>query len=99
MLAVELHQFPGGSHSLVYHCLEQRGPMADLQDGEPGIIEVQDRLAGLFKDFFGQNTGTGIEIMNHRINVCAYWLLLNIAIRPKLLMMGLRPVGLWPTLL
>ena len=41
--------------------------MPDLQDGESGIVEIQNRLAGLFEYFFWQNAWPGAEIMNYLI--------------------------------
>jgi hypothetical protein len=41
--------------------------MPDLQDGEPGIVEIQNRLAGLFEYFSRQNAWPGAEIMNYLI--------------------------------
>ena len=39
--------------------------MSDLQNGQPRVIKIQNSATGLFEDFFRQDTGTGIEIVNH----------------------------------
>ena len=39
--------------------------MADFQDGEAGTVKVKNGPGGFLKNLFGEDTGTGVEIMDH----------------------------------
>ena len=41
MLRIQPHQLPGRCHRLIYHLLEKRGTMPDLENGQPRTIEIE----------------------------------------------------------
>ncbi len=65
MFVVQLHEFAGRGQGFVHYSLEVGSTMTDLQDRKSRAIEVENGAAGLFKYFFRQDTGAGIEIMDH----------------------------------
>jgi hypothetical protein len=39
--------------------------MTEFQDGKPGVIKIEYRPAGFFKNLPGKDAGAGVEIMYH----------------------------------
>jgi hypothetical protein len=68
VLSTQLHQLPRRADSFIHYRLEQGCAMPDLQDRQTRAIEVKNGAARFFKYFLWQNTGAGIEIMDHYYN-------------------------------
>ena len=65
MVAIQPHQLTCRGDRLIDHRLEQGSTVPYFQDGQTRIIEIHDGAAGLFADFSREDTGTGVEIVNH----------------------------------